>query len=227
MKDNDRKADNEVTVGRRSLLATVGVAAITGLAASATSTSAQAQQRGNGFQPARHSKDAWMGELGGSHRVFVDSSTMPGGANALRYANNIMTAHEEDYEGAASDYAMIVCFRHTSTPYAFNDAIWAKYGRLFDRSADPAPSSNPMNVANRANGNNSIPMLVAREAQFAICHRATRSFSGMLASATDTAYEDVYAELLANAIPNSRFVAAGVLAATRAQEYGYSLLYAE
>ncbi|MFN3162688.1 MAG: hypothetical protein ACE37N_04215 [Pseudohongiellaceae bacterium] len=227
MKENDQTSGNNIAIGRRSLLTGVGVAAVTGLAASAASTSAQAQQGSGGFQPARHSKDAWMGELGGNHRVFVDSSTMPGGANALRYANNIMTAHEEDYEGEASDYAIIVCFRHTSTPYAFNDAIWAKYGGLLDRSADPAPTSNPMNVASRANGNNSIPMIVDKGAQFAICHRATRSFSRMLSSATGTAYDDIYAELLANAIPNSRFVAAGVLAATRAQEYGYSLLYAE
>ena len=34
-----------------------------------------------------------MGELEGSHRVFVDSSTAPGGANALRYASNIISAH--------------------------------------------------------------------------------------------------------------------------------------
>jgi len=36
----------------------------------------------------------------------------------------------------------------------------------------------------------------------------------------------VFEELKDSVIPNSRFVSAGVIATTRAQEYGYSLLYA-
>ena len=222
MQDDDKK-----TASRRALLGSMGAAAVAGLAATAASTPAAAQGRRRGFQPARHEKDAWMGELEGNHRVFVDSSTMPGGANAVRYANNIITAHIEDYEGDASDYALIVCFRHTSTPFGFNDAVWQKYGAYFNREADPAPSSNPMNSPSRANGQNSIPDLLDKGVEFAICGRATRSFSRMLASATNTPYEDVLAELLANPIPNAHFVPAGVRAATRAQEYDYSLLYAE
>lgn len=222
MKDDDKKAS-----GRRTLLTSMGVAAVAGLAASAASTPGHAQQRRGGFQPARHAEDAWMNELPGNHRVFIDSATMPGGANAMRYANNILLTHGEAYGGADSDYALIVCFRHTSTPYAYNDNIWAKYGGLFDRSADPAPSTNPMNTANRANGQNTIDDLVSRGVRFAICNKATQSFSRMLAQATNQTFESVYEELLNNAIPAGRFVPAGVLAATRAQEYRYSLLYSE
>ena len=47
-----------------------------------------------------------------------------------------------------------------------------------------------------------------------------------MADARGEAADDIYQELVANAIPNGRFVAAGVVAATRSQEYGYSLLYA-
>lgn len=211
--------------GRRALLTGMGVSAIAGLVASGAA--AQAPDRAAGFKPARHSKDAWMEALGGSHRVFVDSSTMPGGANAMRYAHNIITSHVEEYEGDTSDYAMIVCFRHASTPLAFDDAIWEKYGALFDRGADTAPTSNPMNTASRANGQTTISMLGAIGVKFVICNRATRVYAGMLASATGNSPEAVYEELVAGAIPDSRFVPAGVLAATRSQEYGYSLLYAE
>jgi len=38
--------------------------------------------------------------------------------------------------------------------------------------------------------------------------------------------ETIYTELVANTIPNSHMVAAGVLAVNRAQEYGYTLLTA-
>jgi len=222
MQDND-----QIIHGSSNLLNNMGVAAVAGVAASAASVSAQTPQGPAAFQPARHAKDAWLAELGGAHRVFVDSSTDAGGANALRFANNIIKAHTDEYEGKPEDYALVVCFRHGSTPYGYNDAIWEKYGAIFRRNANPAPTSNPMNVRTGANGDNSIPDSVSNGVQFAICNRATRKFSMALAAATGQSAEDVYAELIANGIPNSRFGPAGVVAVTRAQEYGYSLLYSE
>jgi intracellular sulfur oxidation DsrE/DsrF family protein len=220
------KTKDQDTLGRRSLLTNMGIAAAaTGLVVSSTSAAAQAPVQPAGFKPVQHSQDSWLGELQGGHRVFIDSSNTAGGANALRYANNIITAHEEDYDGKAADYAMVICFRHASTPYAFDDAIWAKYGAGFSRSADPTPSSNPMNVPTGSNGQNSISSVVAKGVQFAICSRATRSLSRRLATSMGIPSERILEELLAGAIPNSRFVPAGVVAVTRAQEYGYSLLY--
>jgi hypothetical protein len=219
-----KQKDQEI-IGRRTLLTGVGVTVAAGLAASATSANAQSAAAPARFQPARHSLDSWLGEMTGEHRVFVDSSTVPGGANALRYASNILTAHAEDYEGSASDYAMVVCFRHASTIYGFDDALWEKYGSSFDRSADPAPTTNPMNQGTGSNGGNSIPGLIERGAQFAICSRATRANARGLARSTGIPYEEVLEDLLGGAIPNSRFVPAGVVAATRSQEYGFSLLY--
>jgi intracellular sulfur oxidation DsrE/DsrF family protein len=230
-KNDDRKRRDEMKdekqkmVGRRTLLTGMGVTAVAGLAASVASEPAQA--RVVGFEPSRHSKDAWMDEPGGNHRVFVDSSTARGGANAMRYASNIISAHEEEYEGSASDYAMIVCFRHASTPLAFDDAVWEKYGAMLDRDADPVPTANPMNTPSFSNGQTTLASLSEKGVKFAICNRATRVYASRLASATGTSPEAVYEELVAGAIPNSRFVPAGVLAVTRSQEYGYSLLYSE
>jgi len=220
MKDTDQDK-----VGRRSLLTTMSVAAVAGLAASAGS--AQTQPHPTGFQPARHDKDAWLNELPGNHRVFIDSSTMAGGPAGLWYANNMISAHEDEYEGSAADFAMVVCFRHMSTPYGFNDAVWAKYGAIFSRNADPAPTRNPLSTASASSGQNSISSSVARGVHFAICGRATRRFAMAIASATGGDAEAVFAELTAGGVPNSHFVPAGVLTATRAQEYRYSFLYAE
>lgn len=168
-----------------------------------------------------------MDELPGSHRVFIDSATSPGGASALWYANNILSSHEESYGGKASDYAMIVCFRHMSTTFGFDDGIWAKYGGLFNRNADPAPTTNPMNTASGVNGQNSIGNSAARGVQFAICSRATRRLAMMIAQSTGATVDEVFEELVAGGIPNSHFVPAGVVAATRAQEFGYSFMYGE
>jgi len=220
MKDKD-----QTIVGRRTILTNMSVVAVAGIAASTGPVSAQTPV---GFQPARHSKDSWLNQMAGDHRVFVDSSTVEGGGSALRFANNIIASHIEEYEGKATDYAMVVCFRHASTPYGFDDALWAKYGEFINRDdAIPTPSSNPMNSPNSYSGQNTIPSLLAKGVKFAICNRATRNLSTRIASSTGASADEVYAELVAGAVPNSHFVAAGVLAVTRAQEYGYSLLYAE
>ena len=222
MSDKDIK-----TVGRRNLLTNLGVTAVAGLATGAAlSTPTQAAQSA-GFEPARHGNDAWLGELPGSHRVFIDSSTLEGGANALRFASNIIKSHIEEYEGKASDYALVVCFRHGSASYGFGDALWAKYSSILGRDMDQAPKSNPMNTASAANGQNSIAAMVKDGIQFAICKRSSRRIAAGIAEATGVTPDEAFAELVAGAIPNAHFVAAGVMAATRAQEYSYSLLYSE
>ena len=76
------------------------------------------------------------------------------------------------------------------------------------------------------NGGDTIDKMRGRGVQFALCNAATRWYSGYIAGETGGKAEDVYEEFVEAAIPDSRFVAAGVFATTRAQEYGYSLLYA-
>jgi intracellular sulfur oxidation DsrE/DsrF family protein len=49
--------------------------------------------------------------------------------------------------------------------------------------------------------------------------------SGMIARQAGLKAEDVHADLVANTVPNAHMVPAGVMALTRAQEYGYSFLY--
>jgi len=209
--------------GRRALLTGMSVAAVAGLAASARPAAAQSSSASR----APHPKDAWLAELPGMHKVFVDSSTMQGGATALWGAGNILETHVNEYAGQTSDYALVVCFRHLSTPYGFNDAIWAKYGSLFMRNVDPVPTANPMNTAGPSNGQHSIGEIVEKGAQFAVCGRATRRQAGGIASATNQTADAVFAELSANLIPNAHLVPAGVIAVTRAQEFGYSFLYGE
>lgn len=217
---------NQKSIGRRSLVTGMSVAAA-GLAVSATAASAQTQA--TGFEPARHDIDAWLGEIPGSHRIFIDTSTAQGGVDSLRYAFNLFNSQENAYGGTAEDLAMVVCFRHLSTPFGFGDAIWEKYGENFYgmmQYADPTTGAAPTRNLTNSEGPTGIDAHVARGGKFAICSAATRLFSGVLARATGASAEDVFEELVAGAIPNSHFVSAGVMAVTRAQEYDYSLLYA-
>jgi len=228
MQDNDKDLK-----ARRSVITGVG-AAVAGLTVAASTATAQSAGA-SGFQPTRHASDAWFDELPGQHRVFIDSATALGGAEAVLYANNLYGAQENAYAGEPADFAMIVCFRHFSTPFGYTDAMWAKYGAVFNsimNFPDPATGQaftvNPLNqtAAPLPNAGFTIDLVTGKGAHFGICRAATGFFSGQIAQATGGSQPDVFDELLANAIPNSRFVAAGVMALTRAQEYGYSLLYA-
>ena len=218
-------------VGRRSVLTGMGVAAAGVVAASGC---AKAQEEG--FRAARHEEDKWMGELSGSHRAWIDTSSGLSGMQAPHFARNILSSNVSAYGGKDSDYAIVICFRSYATPLAYSDEMWSKYGEYFggpmqltDPKTGNAFRANPANMADRVDldhGGDTVEKVTARGAQFAICNAATTWYSGYIAGAMGGSAEEIYKEFVDSAIPNSRFVAAGVMATTRAQEYGYSLLYA-
>lgn len=211
---------------RRELLSGLGVAAA---AVALGSSPVRAQARGT-FTPAHHAQDEWFDQVPGKHRVFIDSVSANGISDALLYAANLFTANKSGYGLEDADLAIVVCMRHLSTPFAFNNEMWAKYGKpLADmakytnpRGTD-APAANP-HLPSRGTGG--ITGLVAKSAQFAICDMATHFLAGQIATAVGGKADDIYLELAAHTVPNGHFVAAGVVGATRAQEYGYSLLVA-
>ncbi len=220
-------------LGRRALMAGMGVA-VAGLVASSGARAQTQTPPTNGFRPARHKLDAWFDELPGTHRVFVDSASAAGGANAVGYANNLLVATGNAYAGEPAEMAIVVCFRHMSTPFGYGDAVWAKYGEIFhsmmdfaDPTTNAAPKINLLNSAahpNLGNRGTTIDALAAKGAQYAICNTASRGIAGLVAQRTGGDADAVYQEFVAGAIGKSRFVSAGVMALTRAQEYGYSVL---
>ena len=184
----------------------------------------RAQSVGRGFSPARHDMDRWMDQLPGKHRVFVDSASGTGGEDTLRFAGNLFIANRTAYGIAPADLAIIVCYRHNSTPYGYNDAMWAKYGKLLSQRTgrEEAATANPLNPV--ATTERTLGSLIASGAQIAVCATASRAIAGVIARATENSEDAVLKEISANLVPSGRLVPAGVVAATRAQEYGYSLL---
>jgi hypothetical protein len=185
--------------------------------------------------PERHEGDAWMREMGGKHRVWIDTSYGLGGMEALHYANNILNANVNVDGGEDSDYAMVICWRHYATALGYSDSVWKKYGEVFsgamglkDLATGEAFDVNPANIDNMNldHGGDTHDKMRGRGVQFALCNAATRWYSGYVAGEIGGNRDEIYDELVASAVPDSRFVAAGVFATTRAQEYSYSLLYA-
>jgi intracellular sulfur oxidation DsrE/DsrF family protein len=185
-------------------------------------TSAGAQSAATApWKPALHELDDWMAQLPGQHRFIIDTVDPEGFTLALPFANNYFRANQSGYGLKDSDLAVIVVARHHSTPFAFNDAMWAKYGvqigkrgGFVDPETRTAPKSNVHTTALNA--------LLKRGVHLAVCQLATRAYAGDIATAVGSTTEDIYKELSANLVSNSHLVPAGIVAVNRAQERGYS-----
>jgi hypothetical protein len=227
------KTDNRA---RRSLLSGLGAVAAA-LTIGSKTARAQAPAPAGAFQPARHSQDEWMNALPGKHRTVIDCAAATAAGTGIFYANNIFTANRNGYQLADSDVTVIVVLRHEATTYAYNDAIWGKYGsvlgpmvKMTDPRTNQAPTVNPLDSAEFRTVMTSLGMtasaIVKRGAHFAICDMATNRIAGVIASAVKSTQPVIYKELVSNLLPNGHMVAAGVVAINRAQEYGYSMLTA-
>jgi hypothetical protein len=223
---------------RRSLLSGLGAAAAALTIGSKTARAqAAAQTPAGAFQPARHPQDDWMNALPGKHRTVIDCAAATAAGTGIFYANNIFTANRNGYQLADSDVTVIVVLRHEATAYAYNDAIWGKYGsvlgpmvKISDPRTNQAPTVNPLDSPEFRTVMTSLGMtasaIVKRGAHFAICDMATNRIAGVIASAVKSTQPVIYKELVSNLLPNGHMVAAGVVAINRAQEYGYSMLTA-
>jgi hypothetical protein len=209
---------------RRALVAGLG-ATLAALTTGAKPLRAQSAPRGN--SPARHDLDRWMDELPSKHRIFVDTASREGGQNGVQFAGNVFNINESTYGVKPADVGLIICFRHQSTPYGYNEAMWTKYGQYFSQRLElPKPVTvNPLNSTGPAEeGARTVATLADKGAVIAVCAQATRGMAGRIAMATGGSQEAILKELMANSVRNGRFVPAGVVAGTHAQEYGYTLL---
>jgi len=220
-------------VARRSFLTRLG-AGVTIAGATLAGGDALAQapaSRAGNWQPTRHAQDDWMDQLPGKHRLVFDTTSADGIGAALLYANNFFVANQSGYGLADADAAVVIVVRHNSTPYAYNDVIWAKYGAqmaartgLNDPGTKQPPTVNLFNTtaAGLPSLGTTVDSLIKRGAHFAVCQMATRFLAGQLAQATGGNAAAVYNEIAANLVGSAHLVAAGIVAVNRAQERGYA-----
>lgn len=225
-------------LARRSFLSRLGIGLGAGGAVIGSGVSnAEAQgAEGGHWQPARHSPDDWLDQLPGKHRFIFDTITPEGAGLALTFINNYFRANESGYGLQDRDLAVVLVMRHASTPFAYTDAIWGKYGAPITqrtRFNDPDTGQPPkVNIYNRTSGDGSQPTrgatlnsLLARGVHLAVCQLATRAYAGTIAAATGANADDVYRELTGNLLRNAHLVPAGIVTVNRAQERGYSFVF--
>ena len=221
---------------RRSFLSQVGsgVSAVFGAALVGGAATLQAQSTGRGRpQPTRYAQDDWFDRLPGRHRLLLDTTTANGFGSALLYANNFFNSSQTGYGLKDSDSAVVIVVRHFATVFAYNDAIWTKYGVPLSQRInfnDPQTQQPArINVYNSASHGAALPSLgntldavLKRGVHLAVCQTATRLFSGGLAQATGGTAEAVYNEVVGNLVANSHMVPSGIVAINRGQERGFT-----
>jgi intracellular sulfur oxidation DsrE/DsrF family protein len=225
---------------RRSFIyrITGGLAAFAGVMAGGAATTFAPKAAAASFQPELHEKDDWMDKIPGKHRVVFDTTTPDVLGDALAFANNYFRTNKNDYGIQNSDLAVIIIMRHRATGFAYSDAMWAKYGTYMSKRAmftDPktneAPKINLFNVAGDynpplANRGNTVDSLLKLGVHLGVCSTATRGMATAIAEGTGAKADDIAKELVANLYnPTvSHMVPAGIVAVTRAQERGYSVI---
>lgn len=209
---------------RRSFLARLGAAAaLVGFAGPAVD--AQSPSDGH-FQPAREKLDDWFDRLPGKHRMFFDATSPTGAREAAMFASNFFTANKNGYGIEEKDLAVVIGLRHNAIVFAFDDAIWAKYGETMSENAkftDPntgkAPATNLRREAYEA--------LAKRGVHFAICDMSAHRIARVIAAKVEKTMDEIYKEIAPHAVGGSvaHFVPAGIVAVNRSQERGYSIAY--
>ncbi len=207
---------------RRSFLTQAAPGAALGAGAAITIPVATAQSVGGArWEPARHEQDDWFEKIPGKHRMVFDTIDSAGMNSALLYAGNYYTANRTGYGLQNNDLAVVIIARHFSTAYAYNEAMWAKYGDQLSNFADSTKPPSKTNTYARQ-----LATMTDRGVHFAVCQLATGRIAGMIATAVGAKSDDIVAEISANLLPNSHLVPAGIVAVGRAQDRGYALVNA-
>jgi hypothetical protein len=178
------------------------------------------------FQPVRHSQDDWLDQIPGKHRCVFDTTSPEGASSAALYASNFFIANQSGYNLQNADLSVVIVLRHNSTPFAYNDSIWAKYGIPMSQQAgnfvDPKTKAAPNINVYRTQ----LEGLTQRGVHLAVCQMATRVFAGAIARSNGGNTDAINDELAANLLASSHAVAAGIVALNRAQERGYTFVHA-
>lgn len=218
------------TMARRWFLARLGAGAsvlgATAVGASALMAETPADASGSaGWKPALHSQDDWFEKIPGQHRFVFDTVSPAGLDIGFTFAGNYFTANHDAYSLEDHDLAVVMIVRHKSTTFGYNDAMWAKYGKQFsEQSGFVDPKTNAAPTANLYAER--MDAVIKKGVQFAVCRMSSRRIAGMIAQATGRGADAILEEMAANLRPNARIVPAGIVAVNRAQERGYSLVYA-
>lgn len=176
--------------------------------------------------------DRWFGSMTGTYKSLYDCAGPASAADGVMFARNLIKFSADKLGTKDAQNSIVVCFRHSATPFGYNDAMWAKYPQFAQmlkandpKTGKPATRNWLLHDLIEDEPGANLPGITAHGVQFAICGAATEFFAKVLAGKTGNA-KAIEGELGANLIPKARMAPAGVVAVQRAQKAGFAYTYA-
>ncbi len=202
----------------------------------------KAMRAATGPGPSVKPDNSWLDGIKGNHAQIFDMPAPNGGFPLLHVRNYVQTYKSAFGQNYPHVLAIVGLYGFT-TPLAFNDAMWAKYGfgaaiGVNDRDTKApagrnvfasAPAGALLGAESRIDipGDSSISALQALGSRFIVCNNAFNFWVARLASALTRPATEIRAELDANMLPKITIVPAMVIAVNQAQAAGASYMYLE
>ena len=221
-----------------SAIVLAGTACAPAAAAQATNPTPAPAPGGNRAAGATPWDDFWFGRLTAKHKAVFDTpdfseGNIQGPGQATEYINGV-----HDALGAApNDVQTVIVIRHRAIPFAFNDAMWAKYeiGKHLKIKGDgeewatknPFAGARPGGRGGAANNDRPQGNAVWLSSHGHVllgCNLATQGYAGTLAEQTKGTMKTIYEDLKANLVPGVILQPNGVYATLRAQEAGCAFM---
>jgi len=175
--------------------------------------------------------DAWFRAMKGPNKVIYDCVSPASGPEGVFFARNIIKFSAEKLGTKDTELSVVVSFRHFSTPFGYNDDMWAKYPPMAEMLQVDDPSTKKRAARNwllhdlvMGEAGSNLPALREHGVNFAVCGAATEFIAHQLAGPGGDA-KKIESELSANLIPGARMMPAGVVGIQRAQKAGFAYTY--
>src|SRR5438874_3599681 len=179
------------------------------------------------FKPADPKLEAWFGKLTGKHRVVFDAPEPNEGFAAIWPRVYLLTTNAT-YPGEGA--STMVIFRHHGLPLALQDNVWAKYklGEMFNvKMGDAAATKNPYaTITGLPIPGLGVAELLKTGTLIGACDVAMTVYSSAAAQKMNMDPAVVKKEWIAALIPGVMLVPSGVMAVSRAQEFGANYVFA-
>jgi hypothetical protein len=201
-----------------------GVAAAAG-AASLVVSRLDALPAARGAAP---NPDGWLDRLQGEDRLLLDSPNVRD-ATILFYVMHFYNTHNRDHGNWDGEVNAVSALYGPTTPFALNDAIWAKhrlgeFAEIQDPERDAPATANPWRRKPRVRGElmaeASVEALQARGAVFLVCDLALGGLAARLAHARGGSASELHDEFRANLLPGVVPVPNVVVSIQRAERRG-------
>jgi len=171
--------------------------------------------------------EAWFGKLTGKHRAVFDAPEVNNGFATIWPRVYLLTT-DATYPGEGA--STMVILRHEALPLALQDSLWSKYklGEQFNVKMGDAPATkNPYaTVTGLPIPGLGVVELLKTGTLIGACDVAMTVYSSGAAQKMGLDPATVKKEWIAGLIPGVQLVPSGVMAVSRAQEFGARYIFA-